>query len=427
MNDRLVAFKILNRIERDKAYSNLVLDSYLQQYHAEVYSSAFVSALVYGVTERIITLDFVLAKFLTKPLKKLKPEVLTILRMGVYQLKFMNGVPASAAVNESVKLARKNGCEYACPLINSVLRKVSQSEIEYPETDNAIYNLSIKYSAPETLVKHFCDNYGVENAEGILEFSLQRPKICAKVNTLKTNSDELIASLNKCGVEAHKSDIIDGYIEFDSIQSVESLEEYKNGLFHIQDLSSALCVKALQAEENQTVVDVCSAPGGKAFTAAEYMNNKGRIIAFDIYEQRVDLIKKSAKRLGIDIIDARCHDSSVTDESLTGIADRVLCDVPCSCLGTINRKPEIKYKDFGFVDKLCELQYNILLNSSLYLKQDGLLVYSTCSLNKNENENVCDRFLKENGNFEKFCEYRTLLPHIDNTDGFFIAVFRRKS
>jgi 16S rRNA (cytosine967-C5)-methyltransferase len=427
MNDRLVAFKILNRIERDKAYSNLVLDSYLQQFKAEVYSSAFVSVLVYGVTERIITLDYVLSQYLTKPVKKLKPEVLTVLRMGVYQLKFMDSVPDSAAVNESVKLARKNGCEFACPLINSVLRKISQDEINYPDTENIIYNLSIKYSAPENLVKHFCDNYGVENAEGILEYSLKKPEICAKVNTLKISTDNLLESLKADGVSARKSDMVENYIVFDGFKSVDSLEQFKCGLFHIQDHSSALCVKALQAEENQTVIDVCSAPGGKAFTAAEYMNNKGRIIAFDKYEQRVDLIRKSAERLGIDIIDAKCRDASLADESLYNTADRVLCDVPCSCLGTINRKPEIKYKDFGFVDKLCELQYNILSSSSLYLKQGGLLVYSTCSLNKNENENICDRFLKENGNFEKYGDYRTLLPHIDKTDGFFIAVLRRKN
>ncbi|MBQ5994350.1 MAG: 16S rRNA (cytosine(967)-C(5))-methyltransferase RsmB [Clostridia bacterium] len=426
MQDRQLAFNILNKIERDKAYSNLTLDSCLSKNEGEVYSSAFVTALVYGVTERLITLDYILSQYLTKPLKKLKPEVLTALRLGAYQLKFMDSVPDSAAVNESVKLVKKNGCAYASGLVNSVLRRVSENEIDFSKIDKTDELLSVKYSCPVSLVNSFIADYGIEDTEKILEHSLGRPNTFARVNTLKTNTEELLERLRQEGITAEKADGFENCIRFDSSFSFDSCKSFSEGLFHVQDLSSAQCVRLLDVSEGMTVVDACAAPGGKSFTAAQIMNNKGRIISFDLYESRVKLIDDNARRLGIDIITACAHDSSKTDSSLTECADRVLCDVPCSCLGTIGRKPEIRYKDLAFIDKLSQLQYNILLSSSRYLKHGGLLVYSTCSLSKRENEDVADRFLLNNPEFEKACEYRTFMPHKDGTDGFFTAGFRRK-
>lgn len=427
MDDRYLAYKTLFRIEKDKAYSNLTLDSMLESEGDGVYSKRFVSALVYGVLERMITIDYILSSYLKQPLKKLRPEVLTVLRMGVCQLKFMDSVPDSAAVNESVKLVKKVGCQYASGLVNSVLRKISAIDTDYPETDDVSYNLSIRYSCPQALVKQFCDDYGVENAEGILKCSLGNSPITARVNTLLTDTDSLIETLKASGVEAQQSEQLENYIVLKNTGSIQENEAYKNGLFHIQDISSGMCANAVNAREGMTVIDVCSAPGGKTFSIAENMNNKGKIYAFDLYENRVGLIKDGAKRLKIDIIEAKAHNAAEFIPELEGVADRVLCDVPCSCLGTLSRKPEIKYKDFGLIDKLCELQYNILSNSARYLKADGLLVYSTCSLSKRENEGVCDRFLNDNPDFEKAADYRTFLPHIDNTDGFFIAVLRRRN
>lgn len=426
MNDRQTAFKILNKIEKSKAYSNLALDSYLQNGRENIYSSAFVSYLVYGVTERLITLDYVISLYLTKPVKKLKPEVLTALRLGCFQLLFADSVPDSAAVNESVKLVKNNGCAFASGLVNSVLRKIAQNGITYPQTDDGIFDMSIRYSCPESLVRRFVGDYGKDDTEEFLKHSLLKPKICARVNTLKTDTASLISRLSEKGVSAVSSDIVPDHIVFDGFTGIENSAEFNEGLFHIQDLSSAVCVHSLELKEGMTLVDACSAPGGKSFTAAEIMNNKGIIYSFDIYESRVGLIKEGADRLGIDIIKASVCDASKVNEELIGKADRVLCDVPCSCLGTIGRKPEIKYKDFGFVDKLSQLQYNILSSCAEYPKQDGLLVYSTCSLSKAENENVCDRFLDNNKNYVKVGEYRTLMPHKDGTDGFFTAKFRRK-
>lgn len=425
MDDRQLSFKILNRIERDKAYSNLTLDSYLEEYKDSVYSKGFVTALVYGVIERKITLDFILSQYLTQPIKKLKPEVLIILRMGTYQLKFMDNIPDSAVVNESVKLTKKNGCSFASGLVNSVLRKIAKNDIEYPKTDDKIYDISIKYSCPKNLVEQFVSDYGFDNTVGILSKSVGSSSVNLRVNTLKVIKGELIEALTSKGFECESCPQVDNHIAVNNIGSIENLSEYKDGLFHVQDISSAICVKSLELHENMTLIDVCSAPGGKTFTAAEYMNNKGNIYAFDLYEHRVGLIKKGAQRLGIDIINAKVGDASVLNDDLIDYADRVLADVPCSGLGIIGRKPEIRYKDLDFIDKLTDLQYNILTNASKYVKKDGLLVYSTCSLNKKENDCICDRFLEENSNFQKHKEYLTLMPHISHTDGFFVAVFRR--
>ncbi|MCH5190840.1 MAG: 16S rRNA (cytosine(967)-C(5))-methyltransferase RsmB [Oscillospiraceae bacterium] len=424
MDDRALAFKILNKIELDKAYSNLVLDAVLSTDKTE--HAPFVSSLVYGVIERKITLDYILSGFLTQPIKKLKPQVLTILRMGTYQLKFMDKVPTFAAVNESVRLAKREKCAYAAGLINSVLRKIASCEIEYPCTDDKFSDLSIKYSCPVNLVKHFSDDYGIENAEMILKSSLGAPETVLRVNTLKTDADTLISQLEKDGFKAEKSPLIDNAVILKSGAVMQS-SAYKNGLFHVQDTASQLCIQALDPKPDEIVFDMCSSPGGKAFTIAEKMENRGQIYAFDLYEHRVKLINDGAERLGIKIIKGSVWDSSIFSESLP-IADRVLCDVPCSGLGVIRRKPEIRYKDLGFVDKLCDLQYNIINVSARYVKSGGDLVYSTCSLNKAENQNICDRFLSDNPSFKKVTlsdddGYMTLMPHKNNTDGFFIAKF----
>ena len=417
MDDRFLAYKILNKIERDKAYSNITVDVVLNENEAT--SAPFVCALVYGVIERKITIDFFLSKFLSQPIKKLNPQVLTILRMGVYQIKFMDKIPDSAAVNESVKLSKKVKCAFASGLINSVLRKIASNEIQLPETDNKIYDLSIKYSCPESLVEHYINDYGYIQAEKILSSSLGSVPLFIRVNTLKVKPEELISQLEQEGIIAKQVENNETSLEIISGSAFKS-ECYKKGYFHAQDLASQTCIDSLDPQENEIVFDLCSAPGGKSFTIAEKMNNKGKIYSFDLYEHKIKLINDGANRLGIDIIDAQIWDASVFNPQLPK-ADKVLCDVPCAGLGVIRRKPEIKYKDFTFVDKLCDLQYNILNNASLYVKENGVLVYSTCSLSKKENENICERFLSEHSDY-KSDEMVTLIPHKDS-DGFFFAKF----
>lgn len=417
MDDRFLAYKILNKIERDKAYSNITVDVVLNENEAT--SAPFVCALVYGVIERKITIDFFLSKFLTQPIKKLNPQVLTILRMGVYQIKFMDKIPDSAAVNESVKLSKKVKCAFASGLINSVLRKIASNEIQLPETDNKIYDLSIKYSCPESLVVHYINDYGYIQAEKILSSSLGSAPLFIRVNTLKVKPEELISQLEQEGIIAKKVENNETSLEIISGSAFKT-KCYKKGYFHAQDLASQTCIDSLNPQENEIVFDLCAAPGGKSFTIAEKMNNNGKIYSFDLYEHKIKLINDGANRLGIDIIDAQIWDASVFNPQLPK-ADKVLCDVPCAGLGVIRRKPEIKYKDFTFVDKLCDLQYNILNNASLYVKENGVLVYSTCSLSKKENENICERFLSEHSDY-KLDEMVTLIPHKDS-DGFFFAKF----
>lgn len=416
MDDRFIAYKILSKIERDKAYSNIAVDTVLNQ--NEVSSAPFVCALVYGVLERKITLDYYLSKLLTQPIKKLNPQVLTILRMGVYQIKYMDKVPVSAAVNESVKLSKKVKCAFASGLINSVLRKVASTEVLLPNTDNKIYDLSIAYSCPETLVNHFVNDYGYIKAEEILKASVGAVPVILRVNTLKITDKELIDELAKEGITAKSLgngtaiEVVDGGTVFKT-------DAYKKGYFHAQDLASQDCITNFAPNKNDIVFDMCAAPGGKSFTMAEMMENQGEIYSFDLYDHKIKLINDGAKRLGISIINAQIGDASVYNPNLSK-ADKILCDVPCAGLGVIRRKPEIKYKDFGFVDKLCELQYNILENSAKYLKEKGVIMYSTCSLSNKENAEVCRRFLEEHKEF-KNGGMVTAFPHEKGSDGFFYA------
>ena len=416
MDDRLLAFKILSKIEHDKAYSNIALDKLLTKYEAT--SSAFVCALVYGVLERKITLDYILSKFLSQPIKKLNPQVLTILRMGVYQLKFMDKIPVSAAVNESVKLSRKTKCAFASGLINSVLRKISANDIAFPETDNKIYDLSIKYSCPESLVSHFVEDYGITYTEKILSASLGAVPTYVRVNTLKITPEDLCKKLFEEGIVAEICEDNKNSLEILSGNSIFRSRCYKKGYFHAQDLASQQSVDFFAPEKGDVVFDMCAAPGGKTFTMAEIMENQGEIYAFDLYDHKIKLINDGAERLGIDIINAQIGDASVYNKDLPK-ADKILCDVPCAGLGVIRRKPEIKYKDFEFIDKLCELQYNILDNAALYLKEKGVIVYSTCSLSKKENEDVCNKFLSEHTEFKNGGMVTVEPSNI--CDGFFYA------
>lgn len=430
---RQIAFNALCKIERNSSYSNLALDSILSESELDTRDKSFVSALFYGAIERKLTLDYNLSLYLSKPLKKLKPELLVLLRMGAYQLLFMEKIPVSAAVNETVKLSKKNSLQFASGLINAVLRKVSLNGLCLPEEDDIAEYLSIKYSCNKWLIEKWLAEYGRYDTEKILECSLGANPVYIRVNNLKTDSDSLIASLEAEGIKAEKTYLDNALrINFDG-NSAESIKAFKNGLFHVQDLACQLAVKALGVKQGDRVFDLCSAPGGKTFTMAEYAGEKGEILAFDIYENRVSLIKKGASRLGLSNIKAEVGDASVHNSEI-GLADKVLCDVPCSGFGIIGKKPEIKYKSKDEADEIEKLQYPIFENAATYVKKGGRLLYSTCTLSKSENEEVCERFLKEHTDFisvtplseistEKFL---TLMPHKNSTDGFFIALFERK-
>ncbi len=432
VNTRLIAFNALLKMEKDKSFSNITLDSFLSREQLSPRDKSFVSALFYGITERKLTLDYNISLYLDKPLKKLKPEVLLLLRLGAYQILFMDKVPASAAVNESVKLSKKCSCSFASGLINAVLRKIVQKGLVLPSEDDILNHLSIKFSCNEALCKKFISEFGIEDTKKILEASVSTPDIFVRVNTLKVSADELIGVFEGEGVSAEKCQLGDALKIRLNGNDIESLASYRMGYYHVQDLASQFCAKALDARPGETVFDLCSAPGGKAYTTAEKMENKGRLLCSDLYDSRVRLILSGAKRLGIDIIDGSVSDATVFNRDI-GKADRVLCDVPCSGFGIIRRKPEIKYKNPDDFGNLPEIQYKILCNGAEYLKTGGVLVYSTCTLSLEENERVCRRFLTNHPEFISYnplteissSEFITFLPQQGGSDGFFIACFKR--
>lgn len=431
-NPRQVAYKALLKIEKDEAFSNLALDGVLSKSELDTRDKSFVSNLFYGVIERKLTLDYNLSLYLTKPIKKLKADVLTIMRMGAYQVLFMDKVPNSACVNESIKLSKSSGCGYASALINAVLRKICDNGLVLPNGEDFTKYISVKYSCQQWLVEKWLNEYGKEDTIAFLESSLRTSDIYIRVNTVKTDAESLISQLNDEGAQAEKTYNENTLKIKLKGKDVATLESFKLGLFHVQDMASQLCAKALMAEENDTVFDLCSAPGGKAYTVCEMMNNKGKVYCFDIYENRVSLILKGAKRLGLTAIKGAVGDASVYNEKL-GLADRILCDVPCSGLGIIGRKPEIKYKSEEEISSLHEIQLSIINNASRYLKVGGRLVYSTCTLSKDENEEVCKSFLAQNSNFKPVGVFddgdecmKTLMPHKNESDGFFIACFKRE-
>ncbi|MBQ8028718.1 MAG: 16S rRNA (cytosine(967)-C(5))-methyltransferase RsmB [Clostridia bacterium] len=430
---RQTAFEILLRMEKDGAFSNLTIDSVLSTSKLDTRDKAFVSALVYGTSEKKLTLDYQLSQYLLNPINKLKKDVLVILRLSAYQIFFMDKVPSSAAVNEGVNLARNNKMAFAASMINAVLRKCVNNGLVYDEDLNENELLSVKYSVPLWLVNKWIKEYGCYETENLLMAFSKKAETIIRVNTLKTTADELKLMLEKFGIKSEFCSVENSLILNLGGMSIEELDLYKKGYFHVQDIASQLCAEAVCATENKTVFDLCSAPGGKAFTIAQHMKNSGKIFCFDLYEHRVRLIADGAKRLGIDIINAVVGDACLFNDTLPE-ADIVLCDVPCSGFGIIRRKPEIRYKDPDSVKGLPSLQLEILENGSKYVKDGGRLIYSTCTLNKGENEKVCLKFLERNPEFSSVKPLKrisdetmvTLMPHKNNSDGFFIAAFERK-
>ncbi len=422
MNPRQAAFTLLTKAYFDKSYSNILLHSFFKKNEFSQRDKAFVSSLFYGVTERMMTLDYQLSLSLKQPLKKLRPEVLIILRMGVYQLLFMDKVPSGAAVNESIELAKRNKCAYAAGLINAVLRSVDAKGILLPDKNKFSEYLSIKYSAEVWIADLLRRVYSDNGAEKILASSLWAQETVLRVNTVQTNLKDYLSVLHNNGVHYRVNPLCEKSVILSKAGAVEALPGFKSGYFHVQDTASQLCADSLGAQPGERVLDACSAPGGKAFTIAENMNNSGEVIACDLYEHKINLINNGAQRLGLHIIKAFKNDASVFNPNL-GAFDRVLCDVPCSGLGIIRRKPEIKYKKRSEFQGLSDIQYKILETSYRYLKKGGILVYSTCTLIPEENEILLRRFAKNSG--AEYISEKTYLPHIDGTDGFFIGIIKK--
>ena len=422
-NPRKSAGKALIKVESDGGFSNLVIDNVIKQDGLVGADSALATALFYGVLDRKITIDYILSKYSKQPIKKLPYYVAAALRIGVFQLLYMDKIPPFAAINESVNLVKRSKNSNSSGYVNAVLRNVDREGKGCLPDDDSVKSISICYSFPEWIVSRFVNQFGTEKAKEIFTEMLKKSDVYLRVNNTKISADELILKLHDEGVEIEKTDINNSIKVISQSGAIDGLSAYKNGYFHVQDLSSQICVASLDLSDNMRVLDICAAPGGKTFTASEIMNGTGEIVSCDLYEHRIKLISSGAKRLSLDNIKTFVADASVYNSEM-GEFDRVLCDAPCSGLGIMGRKPDIKYKNEDEIKDLPEIQYNILTNAAKYVKPNGKIVYSTCTILREENEDVFDRFISLNPHF-KAISTQTILPSEKGGDGFFIAVAER--
>ena len=438
MGARETALNVLIACRKEGGWSNGVLKDYTARDRLDRRDAALASRLCYGVLQNRMKLDYYLKQLLTGNLKSLHPAVRDILHLGLYQLYEMDKIPQSAAVNESVELAKKycRNQKNAAPLVNGVLRNAVRSidNLKAPET------LEEKYSHPTKLVSLLRSYVGQDRLEKMLEANNAVPPMVVQVNTLKTSVQELISRLEGEGVAAQPHSWMPDCLILSGTGNLEQLPAFQEGLFYVQDCAAKLSVLCAQLPKNQDiqVLDCCSAPGGKTFAAAIAMGGRGSITSCDIHSHKTVLIENGAKRLGLSNIQVLCQDASQPVDSWIDKMDAVIADVPCSGYGIIRKKPDIRYKDPDTMQELPALQLAILCNQANYVKKSGVLIYSTCTLVRKENEGVVEKFLKQRPDFqlellplpEVFPKNESgmlaLVPGEYDTDGFFICRLRRK-
>lgn len=429
MNARETAFSLLQKCEASEQYSNIAIDHALSASELSDADRALVSALVYGVTERRLTLDHYISRLSSRPLDKIDRGTLCAIRLGLYQLVYMDRIPPHAAVNETVELCKRSSRGFVNAILRSYMRLERPIELPSAENNTAEY-LSVAYSVCPALADKLIAELGAQQAEEFLRASFNTPKTTLRVNTLKTSADELLKRIEG----AERSPI--SPVGLWAAGSVRAMHGFSDGLFFVQDEASQICVGALGARPSELIIDACSCPGSKSFGAAIEMENKGEILSFDLHKNKLSLVQSGAKRLGIDIIKTAVRDGRDSIPELLGKADRVLCDVPCSGFGVIAKKPELRYKDPERSAGLPDIQLAILNNCARYVKDGGTLVYSTCTIFSEENEKNVDRFLEAHEDFE-LCPFEygglkansgmiTLYPHTHNTDGFFVAKMKKR-
>lgn len=442
INARKMALKILNRIEIEKDFSHLAMNAYFDEYELADIDRRFISSMVLGILENKLLIDFYIRKFSKIRFGKLSHDIVNILRMGIYQIMFMTKVPESAAVNESVKLAKKISIQQG-NFVNGVLRSFLREykDVKLPDPKKHLPDhLSIKYSHPLWLVEKWLSAYGRTFTEALLKSNNQIPPLSIRVNTLKISREAYALLLEKANVDYVFSTISDEGIKLVNLNqlSVVNLPGFEKGFFQVQDESSMLIGKLAGVKPDDFVIDVCAAPGGKCCHVAQLMANKGKVVARDLHEHKLRIIRENADRLGIDIIKTEQHDAIHFDPNLRAKGDVVLVDAPCSGLGIIRRKPDIKYnKTEESLKELTTIQAKIIASSAEYVKSGGTLVYSTCTINSAENEDIVNAFLAHHDQFElvdistnvemvSTSKMITLFPNVHQTDGFFIAKMRKK-
>ena len=435
MKAREIAYKVLLDIEKNKNYSNMAINKHFKDVKMSNQDRGLATEIIYGVIENKYYIDYMIDKLSKVKTNKMEIYVKTLLRMGIYQIMFLNSISDYAAVNETVNLAKKKNSKVS-GFINGILRNVirQKEEIGKVKTKDDVDYLAIKYSYDKWMIRNWMIHFGKEFTEELLEANNERPNIYLRTNTLKITRDELIKKLEKQNIKAEKVNVVEEAIKVEHLKDIENNSLYKEGLFTVQDVSSMLVGKVMNPKENSLVLDVCSAPGGKTTHMATLMNNTGQVVSRDIYDHKLKLIKAASKRLGLTNVDVEEFDGMKIDRERIGKFDYVLADVPCSGLGIIRRKPEIKYKEKEEFRQLPPIQKKILENASKYVKVGGTLIYSTCTIQDSENIDVVNEFLQKNKNFElvpikevnvdlenQEKGYMKIYPNVHNMDGFFIS------
>ena len=441
---REVALKTLYKIEKEDAFSNIALDELLKQNRQSLDERdvGLISEIVYGVTTWRLTLDEIIKKYSNIRLKKISIWILNILRMGVYQIIFLDKIPKSAAVNESVNLAKRYGHKSSSNFVNAILRKVEKTDYnELFDIENDIERISKTTSMPVWIIEELLKGQTVEEVEEICRNSNLKPEISIRVNNLKITKEELKNKLKERNIK-FEDGVLEDFLVINKVKNIENLDLFKEGFFTIEDEGAGLIPLVLEPKQGDVVLDACSAPGGKTTYMAEMMHNEGEIEAWDIYEHRLNLVNQTAKRLGINIINTEINDATIYNEKYKEKFDKILLDVPCLGLGVLKRKPDIKWKrKREDIQEIKNIQLKILDNCSKYLKSGGEIVYSTCSILKQENEECINEFIKNNemfsikqidlkndNYFEKISKFDKYLQLYQNekTDGFFICKLQKK-
>lgn len=428
-NAREIVLDTLLEIERNKVFSNQLLKSVLDKYdYLDVQDKRFIKRLTEGCIERKIELDYYLNQYSTVPVNKMKPLIRCLMRMGVYQMVYMDKIPDAAACNEAVKLAVKRKFVNLKGFVNGVLRKIARDKenLPLPQEKNTVEYLSVKYSMPEWIVEMWTCEYGKKDTEVLLKALAGIHPVSVRFSTgLSSEQREVyVASWKAQGVIAKQSDIVPYVYTLEVVDGISGLKGFEEGVFTVQDISSVLCVEAAGLKAADVVMDICAAPGGKTMLAAEKC---GKVLARDLSEKKVDLIVENIERMGLqDKVVAQTWDATVADETKAEYADVVFMDVPCSGLGVMGKKRDIKYHVTPeTLESLVELQKQIVESSWQYVKKGGVLMYSTCTIHKEENQDM-SRFICENYPFE-LEEEKQILPGFTEADGFYYARLRRKT
>lgn len=439
---RQIALTILYKIDKEEAYSNIALDEELRKNKNILKEKdiGLISEIIYGTTTWRLTIDSIISKYSKIKIGKISKWILNILRMGIYQIVFLDKIPKSAAVNESVNLAKRYGHPASANFVNAVLRKIEKKDYEeMSQIKEPIQRIMLTTSTPKWIIEELLKEKAIQDVEEICKNSNQKPSLSIRVNTLKTTKENLIKELKKLQIEV-KQGILEDFLIVEKVKQIENLEIFKQGWCTIQDESAGLAALVLEPREGEKILDACSAPGGKTSYLAQLMKNKGMIEAWDIHPHRTKLVEETAKRLGIQIIRTKVKDATLKENNIEKF-DKILLDVPCLGTGVIRKKPDIKWKhDKTEIEEITKIQKTILQNCSEYLKEGGELVYSTCSILQEENENIISDFLKENKNFKimpipmneknTFYQYRENAGYFKvypnkEIDGFFICKIKK--